>query len=495
MLETADLLLLNGYVITMDSDDSVFKDGGVAVTGDRITAVGPSDWLRLEIQSDRVIDASRKVIMPGLIDTYGHAGHGLIRAIWHATHGWPPGEIYFRATTPDWWYAEARLAAVERLRFGVTTGQSVIGATPARLDDPIFAIKNAEAYSEVGIRASLAVGPPDLFFSHLPDPWSGTFLEDGQWVERDFTYEQAMENAIAFVEEWHNGSDDRIRAAFHPPYLMGRFTKRHSALMYDYQPEDIPVMIEKAEEVRNLADLYSVQIHTHLFDGSVDFALEHFGRGTVEWLLGPDVLVLHGNGLRPTEVEIVGGTKCNIASSPSTAENVQDGILPMIDLLDEGANIAIATDGSAPRFSFDLLKEIPRALMHQWMAHRSQQVLPPGKALRMVTIDAAKALNWDAEIGSLEPGKKADIITIDLNQPHLTPQAHIPQLLTFYASGQDVDTAIVDGRILMENRQILSVDANAVMTQARDEAGKVFDRVDLDRYLTMDRDFWRGSRY
>jgi cytosine/adenosine deaminase-related metal-dependent hydrolase len=375
--DEVDFMILDGYLVSMDETGTQIEGGGLVIRGDCIEAVGKSDRLREIYSAERVIDAKGKIIMPGLVDTYGHAGHGLIGGFHNPIHGWPAGRLYWHATTDRWWYAEAQLAATERLRFGVTTGASIIGSTPARTDSPVFGIRNAEAYAKVGIRGVLGVGPPDLFVPHILSPWSGKFLEDGEWVERGFTYEEALANSVEVIEKWHRGADGRIRIALAPPYLFGRHTT--SRYGHSYGSEDIPVMLEKAEEIRGLADSYGVQIHTHIFGGSVDFALEHFGRERVEQLLGPDVVIAHGNGLGPSEVEVIGKTRSNVATAPSTAENVWYGYAPIIELLEAGANVTISTDGSAPRFSFDLFKDISRAMWHQWIRLKTQAVLPGGK--------------------------------------------------------------------------------------------------------------------
>jgi len=492
--EKVDTLITGGTLLAMDDAGTMIEDGGVAIRGDRIAGVDKSSKLRERFSAENVIDAKRKAIMPGLVDTYGHAGHGLIGGFHNPLHGWPAGRLYWHATTDRWWYAEAQLAATERLRFGVTTGSSIIGSTPARTDSPVFGIRNAEAYARVGIRAVLGVGPPDVFIPHIGVPWSGSFLEDGEWVEKEFTYEEALANSLKVVEEWHGGADGRIRIALAPAYIFGRHTQRgrHGT---QYKPEDIPVMIEKAEEMRELANRHGVQIHTHVFGGSVNFALEYFGRERVERILGPDVVIAHGNGLGPAEVEVIGETRSNVATAPSTAENMWYGYPPIPELLEAGANVTISTDGSAPRFSFDLFKDISRAMWHQWMRFGTQEVLPGGKALRMVTIDAAKALGMDREVGSLEAGKKADIILVDLDRPHLTPTTYLPHQLTFYVNGNDVDTTIVDGKVLMEKKQITSVDVEEVMELTRTEAEKAFDLVELDDFRPSDRTFWHGTRY
>lgn len=496
MQQKTDILIVGGTVVTMDESCRVLEDAGLAIEGDRILAVGTREELESTYQATRVINARGKVIMPGLVDTYGHAGHGLIRGIYNPVHGWPSERLYWHYTTDQWWYAEALLAATERLRFGVTTGASIIGATPARVDSPIFGVRNAEAYAKVGIRTALGVGPPDPFVPHLQRPWRGGFLEDRGWVEKPFTYEETIRNCTQIIEGYHKSVDGRIHIALAPPYLFGRHTYRDPQdFSYYYAPEDVPIMIEKAEQIRALADQYEVQIHTHMFMGAVDFAIDHFGRERVERLLGPDLVIAHGNGLKESEVEVIGAARCSVATAPSTGENIWFGFAPMVELLDAGANVTISTDGSAPRFSFDLWKDIPRAIWNQWVAHGSQRVLPPGKALRMVTIDAARALGIGDHVGSLEAGKKADVILLDFNRPHLTPQAFVPQLLTYYVNGNDVDTVLVDGQILMEGGRILSVDVQEIIDQAKQEAERAFTHVDLEPYLQMGSDFWHSARY
>jgi len=492
--EKVDLLIIGGYVLAMDDEGTLVDGGGVAVAADKIVAVEKTSRLERKYVAEETIDASRKAVMPGLVDTYGHAGHGLIGGFHHPLHGWPAREIYWHRSTPEWWYAEAQLAATERLRFGTTTGASIIGSTPSRTDSPVFAYMNAEAYSRVGVRAVLGVGPPDVYVPHIESPWSGSFLEEGGWVRRGFSYDDALRNALKVVERWHMGSGGRVRVALHPPYLFGR---QGSARRYghDYTDEDAAVVLEKAEEMRAQADRHGVQIHTHFFEGAVDFALEHFGAEKVDELLGPDVVVAHGNGLTLREVEAVGRNRCSVATAPSTAEDVWYGYPPVVELLEAGANVTISTDGSAPRFSFDLWKDIVKAMWHQWMRHGDQRLIPVGKALRMVTIDAARALGMGGQVGSLEPGKHADIILVDLDKPHLTPQTFVPNQLVYYVNGNDVDTVIVDGETLMKGTEILSVDVTEVMETARREAEKSYECLDMEVWRKPGPGFWHGVRW
>lgn len=486
----ADLIIDGGLVLTMDADNRLIEDGAVVVSGNSIIAVGESAEIRLAYRSDTVLDAKHKAVMPGLIDTYGHAGHGLIKGIFHPRLGWPATELYFHATDPSWWYAEGLLSGLERLRFGVTCGFSVIGATPARMDTPVFAIRQAEAVAKVGVRAVLGVGPPDPFVRHVPGGWSGTHWEGDEPVRRSFTYRDAMRNSISVVQDWHGRADGRIQVALHIPYLFGR-QAAHPRIPFVYEDKHVPFMIEKAEEIRDVADHHDVLIHSHAFAGSISFALEKFGRERVHRLLGPDVLFAHCNGLSQEEIEVLGEESVGIAVVPFTHENILYGVCPAVELLNSGANVTISTDGTAPYCSYDLFKEVPRAMWAQWTRFADQNVLPPGKALRMVTIDAARALGLDDCIGSLEAGKRADIILVDLARPHLTPNAFVPRLLAFYANGNDVDTVIVNGRVLMQKREVTTVDEEAVLAMAGRQAARAFERFGIADYLQVGEGFWR----
>jgi 5-methylthioadenosine/S-adenosylhomocysteine deaminase len=492
--ERVGLVITNGYVMTMDSDNTVLDTGAVAVDGDRIRAVGSVDDIARRFEGARTIDASGQVIMPGLVDTYSHAGHGMIKAIFRAGQGWPSNPIYWHSSTPDWWYAEAMLSALERIRFGTTTGATILGATPARADSPVYADRHLDAIEQVGTRTVLGVGPPDPFVHHLPRPWSGSHYENGEWVERPFTYEDTIANTVDVIKRRHGGADGRHRIAIAMPYLFGRQVQ-HFRNPYVYDPEkDAPVMLRNAQEARQIANDFGVQIHTHVFPTDLTWTVKHFGRDNVLELLGPDVVLDHANGLSAPEIELIARRGAHIAAVTFVGETVSYGPCPVIDLLDAGVNVAFATDGSAPYFSLDVWKELSRGMFTHRIVHQDMSLLPPGKALRMVTIDAAKVLNMEDEIGSLESGKKADIILVDLDRPHLTPATFVPSLLAYYANGNDVHTTIVDGKILMEDRVVKSVDESAMLELVREENARALGRHDVSEYVALDDSFWNSVR-
>jgi len=489
----ADLLINHGLVVTVDGGNRVWRDGAVAVRGDRIVAVGPSADVAAQVDARQTIDARRKLVMPGLVDTYHHAGHGMIKGIHRAGLGWPASEVYFHGTTPDWWYAEGLLTAVERVKFGVTTGVSILGATPARCDDSVFAERHAEAVETVGLRDFVGVGPPDPFLT--PRPWSGTFFEDGRAIERPFTYEQTIQVARRVIKGLKGKANGRVQALFAMPYLCGlnpaHMRGRHR---YAYTEEEARTMRDKAVEARYMADELGVRIHTHGARGVFEWAERHYGPKTLRDVLGPDVIFAHANGLTDRDIGIMQEIGCAAAAVPFASWNTYLGTCPIAKLIRRNVRVAIATDGAAPFHISDLFIDLHRAMFLQWMENRDMSLLPAGRAIRLVTVEAAALLGMEDEIGSLEVGKKADIILIDLDQPHLVPCKDVANMIAFYVRGNDVDTVIVDGTVLMEGQEVVTVDEASVLQNAREEARRSFERVNVSPYLDHGSDFWQGWR-
>jgi len=489
----ADLIITGGYLIPMNDRNEIFDPGAVAIAGDRILAAGPAADIEAKYEAKRTIDARGHAILPGLIDIYSHAGHGMVKAIVHPKRGWPSAKLYFHASTPSWWEAEAELSAIERVRFGTTTGHTVLGATPARVDDAVYADAHLKATLRVGTREVLSVGPPDLFISHIAKPWSATDWRSGKPVTREFDLQHCMDVCEDIISRWHGTHDERVRVTLHPPYLFTR-QAQHYQFPYEYQEADIPAVTEHAEQMRAFADRTGVTMLTHAFRGSLTWAKKHFGAHLFD-ILKSDILFAHCNGLQPDEVEILAQGGASVVWSPSTHENCWYGITPVIAMLQAGLRVGICTDGNAPRFSMNLWKEIFRGTLMQNQFMRDRGVLPPGRALRMVTIEAARALGVGDLIGSLEPGKKADVITVDLMQPHLTPRAAVPNLLAYYAEGFDVATTVVGGRVLMQDRQLTEANMQETVRWAQQEADAAFARIGIDDYLTMDDAYWNGWEY
>jgi cytosine/adenosine deaminase-related metal-dependent hydrolase len=285
-----------------------------------------------------------------------------------------------------------------------------------------------------------------------------------------------MAGAEAVVETWHHAYDDRIRVFVTP------FTIVTSVDPSNPTPADLATSLSEhdrlqARRVREVAARWQTRIHSDAFAGMVRMAAQD------EWaLLGPDVHLQHLRGISLDEVEILAQTGTHATHAASS--NQATGRCPLPELMQAGVNVAITTDGTAPKVSFDLLQALRRAqTVHQLMS-RDVFLLPPGKLLEMVTIDAAKALGWDDEIGSLDVGKKADVIVVNLRQPHLTPSHFMPvHRLIYEAVGNDVETVIVDGRVVMRDRRVMTVDEAGALDLGEEESRKLIARAGLQRHV------------
>jgi len=472
-----EILIVGAAVVTMDTERRVLEPGYIHVRGDRIAGVGAWQQGATEVQVPGVspraelIDAAGMIALPGLVDTHGHAGHGLTKSIGeHLDDGWVPlvESIYYRYSTPDFWYAEAQLAAVERLRYGTTTGFSMLGSSP-RADDPVYAARHMDGHRRVGGRNILGIGPAN-------PPWPkrcARWAADGR-LEAE--YELTLERAVEVSEE--------VVRSYRADPAQSRLLVQVAPSRVGNQPGfDVAANRWLADELKRIAADAGVMINGHAYGGDVDFAHEHLD------ILGPGTMLAHCTGLSEREVEILGATRTAVSHGPSTRA-FQRARCPVIELMRAGALVTISTDGSGPDRTYDLFKEMRTAMILQRSYFHDSSLLPPGQALAMVTIDAARGLGLDHLVGSLEAGKKADIVLIDAHQAHLYPAIQPVHRVVYAAAGQDVDTVIVDGEVLMRGRRVLTVDETEVLDLANREALAAMRRAGVDAEILMPPGIW-----
>ncbi len=464
----------------MDASRRIIEDGAIAVDGDRIIDVGTSAEITERHDAGRVIDAARKAIMPGLIDGHAHAGHGLIK-----TMGGGRGDLWYEAclkaytigSTPDFWRAEAELAALERLRFGVTTGVSLLGGGDSimRTDDPAYADAHCEGVMAVGTRSVVAIGP-----TRPPHPLTYARWEDGERTEYPVSFERQMETCRTIADAWHGDAGSRIRIAMLTPTIRDE----HLASL------DAPTIEEARRQAlaarafgRERGMIFTQDGHTK---GSVAYA-HALG------ILGPDALLSHATDLTAEEIAICADTGTKIAHNPSAVASIL-GRCPVPELLDAGATVCLGSDATAPDRSADMFRHMQQCMHYHRTHFRDASYLPPGRVLEMCTIDGATALGVADQVGALEAGRKADIILVDLARAHLYPLNMPAFRVTYFANGNDVDTVIVDGRILMQGRQVLSVNEDRVLQAAQRECELMLERTGLRHLLDMPDDFFGHTR-
>ncbi|SEL17622.1 Cytosine/adenosine deaminase [Roseovarius azorensis] len=461
-----DLLLHCATIVTVDADRRVIDDGWIAVDNDRIAAIGTGQ----PPAARRVIDRPGLIALPGLIDAHCHSGHGLVRAA-----GDGDGDLWFRicediyagAATPAFWLAEARLAQMERLLGGVTAAVSLLGggADVMRTDAPEVGDAHCAATIESGLRTFIAVGPGRL-------PFPKAFGPD----RRPVSFDQQMKVSADLISRHDAILTRRTGVAL----ILPVYTQDHM----DAHGAEIRRM---SAAMRALQDrtgtLFTQDGHR---SGSIALARD-LG------LLSPRAALGHSVDLTPEDFEALTETGASVIHNPSAIMSII-GRCPVPELIEAGVTVCLGSDAGAPDRGFDMFRHMAQAMHYHRRHFRDPAVLPDGKALELCTIDAARALGLDAELGSLETGKKADIVLLDGRKPHLWPPVMALNRITHFANAADVDTVIVDGQILMEGREILHLDLDEILADAAAEARKVFDISGHSQSRSEGADNWHQAR-
>lgn len=481
-----DLLIAGGTIITMDPCRRVLEGGAVATVADRIVDVGYATDLRAKYHARRVIEADHHLVLPGLIDGHGHAGHGLIKTLGIDY----PGEwervcelVYSRMSDEEFWEVDSLRTALERLKFGVTCGVTYLGGGGAipggdmvmRTDDPVYGERHCDAIQLIGIREFLVVGP-----RHPPFPHSYVSGIGPTRRQKHIFFEDHVSTCETLISRWHNRANGKIRISLMFPV--------HDPAKGITDRTEQRELENQARVVRDLTRrwglLFGQDGHT---TGTVKFAHEVLG------LLGPDALLSHATDLTAEEIGICQRTGTRIVHNPSSIASVL-GRCPVVPLLDAGVTVILGSDGPSPDRSCDMFRHMFHCARYHRTLYRDPRILPAGKVLEMVTIDAATALGLQHELGSLEPGKKADLIMVDTLRPHLTP-SHMPvHLIVDYVNGNDVDTVVVDGQVLMEDRVVQTINEADVLHRAQSLMDKMLEHAGLKDLLAPPPGFWGKTR-
>ena len=474
-----DLLIEGGTLITMNGKRRVIQIGDIAVDNGIIIDVGPAKEIRGKYKAKQSIDAERYAVMPGLTDTHGHSGHSMMKTIAETYEGWGAliEDIYLRGVKEEFWYVDGLLSSLERLKFGTTTGVSFLGGGRGayRTDDPKYAELHADAVKEVGIRDIIGLGPvgrapytPKEYCTYKDSVKTSKIVDFSDML-------RTTEKIVKKFNDFRNLVTARVTVSSISPNL--------EAL----SDEDTETVKKQLKEIRRLADETGRGILAHAGGGIIESAHELR-------LLGPDVVLAHCGGLSEEEINILKQTGTSVSHCPR-ARSIMRRRCPVVELLDAGVTVALGSDGSAPDRTFDMFADMRIAQTLQRHHFHDASYMPPGKVLEMATIDAAKALGLEKEIGSLEVGKRADIILVNLKKAHLTPNFMIPHRVVYEAYGHDVDTVIVNGKIVMENRTVRTVNEDRVLEQAQKVAEEVVESNDLEKYMTPAEGFWGSSKY
>ncbi|MEM3815581.1 MAG: amidohydrolase [Candidatus Bathyarchaeia archaeon] len=444
----ADIVIRNCITVTMNDAGDVIRQGLIAIKDGSIIYVGRVSEAPT-FETDVTIDGSKKIAMPGLINCHTHAAMSLFRGIaedkelnsWLRETIWPleaklkPEDIYYGSL----------LSCVEMIKSGTTCFSDMYFH-----EDMV-----AKAVEETGMRCILSPGIIDS----IGELFGKALLSE----------------AVKIARKYHRSANNRIFVMLGPHAL------------YSCSPKILRQIGEKANRL-------NVGIHIHLAESENESARirEIYGKSEVELLddlglLRPNLLAAHCIHLSDADIALMAKRDVKAVYNPISNMKLSSGIPRVKDLLDAGVTVGLGTDGPASNNTLDIFDTMKTAALLQKAKYKDPRVLPAKKIVEMATRDGARALGLSDLIGSIEVEKRADIILIDVNKPHLTPLHDIYAALVYSARGSDVNTVIIDGKIVMDGRRVISVDEDKVMERAEKAAHELLSRKNPIRDLVWGR--------
>lgn len=446
-----DLLIKNAVIITINPTREVFLRGTVAIHAGKILAVGSGDALQSTYQAKTEIDGSGFVLMPGLINTHMHLPQVLMRGVYDnmaamdklKDYTWPIQGCYDEGDA----LASTRLGLLEMIKSGTTSFIST-GLHP-RYNIPAV----LQAIVDSGMRAAAS--------KYVMDTGGYALDKSALHVGMRETGEESKRQALELINGWHGAGNGRLQMWISPRSVGG-------------------CSLDLFKWVVETARQRGVGITTHWSEvqNNVDYTVKNYGLKPVFFaekigLLGPDVVLAHAIYLDDDEIDLLARTATSVAHCPVCNSKLAMGIARVPQMLRARVNVTLANDGMGVNNTADLFREMRTMLL----LHRATQSNPlyptAAEALEMSTLNGARALGLANQIGSIDPGKRADLIMVRLDQPHLVPVHDPVSAMVWAATGRDVDTVIVDGQILMRGRKVLTMDEDAIVADAEARREKI----------------------
>ena len=438
MAENTDILLTNAIVLTMDEDLNQYDPGAVAISGESILAVGPESELRKSINAAEIIDCEGKVVMPGLVNAHTHVPMTLLRGladdlrldVWLMGYMMPVEREF---VSPDFVRLGTQLACVELIRNGVT----------CFADMYYFEEQVAQATSEAGLRAVCS-----QTVLNFPTP-------DAQ------SYEESLAAAREFIQRWKDHPLIVPSVAPHSPYTCTEDILRATA---------------------ELAVEYDIPLHTHIAETGIEVENSRADNGmpVIPYvkknnLFDAKVLAAHCVHIDEGEMHTLHHHGAGVAHCPSSNLKLASGAAPVSKMLELGLNVGIGTDGPASNNDLDMFEEVRLAALLAKGISGDPTTVPAATALSMATRLGARAMHMEDIIGTLNPGKRADLIVVDISPLHNTPRFHRDEVnvysqLVYAAKSSDVTSVMVNGSWLMRERELTTIDHADLILQADEYA-------------------------
>jgi 5-methylthioadenosine/S-adenosylhomocysteine deaminase len=426
------VLIKGGTVVTVDSNDTVIE-GDVLLRGQRIAGVG-----RDLGPADVVVDARGCAVLPGFVQTHVHLCQTLFRGAaddlalidWLKKRVWPMEAAH----TAESVRASARLGIAELISGGTTTALTM---ETVRHTEEVF-----RAVEETGYRATVGKCMMDKG-GDVPAPLSEATGD-------------SIGESVALYERWHGRAEGRVRFCFAPRFAVSctedllrrvaKLARERGVLVHTHASEnrDEIEMVERETGMRNVAYLDSV------------------GLG------GPGVVLAHCVHVNEQEVGLLASRGTHVAHCPSSNMKLASGMAPVAEMLARGVSVSLGADGAPCNNRLDMFTEMRTAALLQ-KVRRGAEALPARRALRMATLDGARALGLAGEVGSVEAGKRADLAVLDLGRLHLTPRPDVVSTVVYAAEARDVRTVLIGGRVVMSDGRLTTLDEREVLAEAREQ--------------------------
>ena len=435
--ERADVIVTGGTVVTMDGSRTIYEDGAVAIVADTIAAVGPRVEVERNYQSRQTIDARGRLVLPGFINGHTHVPMTLLRGLHDdvTLNDWLRKYIFpaeAKNVDEDFVRWGTRLAAAEQIRSGVTTFADMY-----YFEDAV-----AEETKSAGMRGVLGET-----FIDFPAPDNKSEAQMLAYTER-------------FLQKWEGDHLIHAAPAPHSIYTCSQKTLQDAAALA--RKYHAPILIHLAEMKKERDD-----------------SEKQHGMSPVQYLhklgvLGGDLVAAHCIFVDAADREILAQLHVGCVHNPSSNMMLASGISPVPEMRAAGVAVGLGTDGPAgSNNDLDLMEEMDLAAKLAKITKMDPLALNAKAVVEMATIDGAKALHMEKDIGSLEKGKKADLVLISLDEPHAVPMYDVYAQLAYALKASDVETVVIGGRIVMRDRKLLTVDEEQAMSKAREYRKKI----------------------
>jgi 5-methylthioadenosine/S-adenosylhomocysteine deaminase len=431
----ADLLITNGLLLPLPDNGALIQNGAVAIYQDKIVALGPQEKVTEEFTPKNILDAQGGLIMPGLVNGHNHAAMSCYRGMADdlPLMEWLTNYIFPAESKSDGEqvYWSTLLACAEMIRSGTTTF----------CDMYLFEDRVAQAAKEAGMRALVG----EVLYD-FPSPNYGP-------IENGFAYTEDL------IKRWQG--DELISIAVEPHAL------------YTCSPDLLRCCGDLAERYGVPLIIHLAETKSELAEVSKKYGLTPGRHLHKLGLLASNLIACHCVWLDEEEMDLLAEKGVKVVHNPESNMKLASGVAPIPDLLARGVVVGLGTDGCASNNNLDLFQEMDTAAKLHKVFRLDPTVMPAEVVLHMATLGGAKVLGMEEEIGSLAVGKKADIIILDLNRPHWQPIYNIVSHLVYTATGADVRHVIINGQIIMKDRQILTLDEELILKKMQEIRGKI----------------------